>query len=347
MMLSKHHYSIELAKRGNTVYFLNPPDNLGNKPFISIESSDEIKNLFIIHHTLFFTYKIKYHAVSLFHFLIRFHINKIIKKIGLEIDIVWSFDIENLYPFYLFPRSTFKIYHPMDEPQHKQAIKAANGANLILSVTKEILEKYKVYEANKFLINHGLSSEFFIKRYSDRKSDRIKIGYSGNLRRKDIDWKTVFEIVDNNKGIEFIFFGTYNLEDPAIMQLFKYDNVQLYGKVSTKELAIEFQSIDGFLICYDVALDPSGGTNYHKIIEYLSTGKVVVSNNVKCYEDRSDLVQMPISLDNKDLPGLFKSVINNLDQHNSIELQSIRKTYAFENLYSKQIERINSILKNY
>ena len=25
MFLSKHHYAIELAKRGNAVYFLNPP----------------------------------------------------------------------------------------------------------------------------------------------------------------------------------------------------------------------------------------------------------------------------------------------------------------------------------
>lgn len=27
MMISKHHYALELAKLGNEVYFLNPPNN--------------------------------------------------------------------------------------------------------------------------------------------------------------------------------------------------------------------------------------------------------------------------------------------------------------------------------
>ena len=143
MFVSKHHYAIELAKKGNTVYFLNPPEPSTRKEKITIEASDVQPGLFIIHHKLSFPYNIKFHFITLFHALMKGHIKRILKKIGTPIDIVWSFDLGNLYPFQFFPASAFKIFHPVDEPLNETAMQSGKGAQIIFSVTREILEKYQ------------------------------------------------------------------------------------------------------------------------------------------------------------------------------------------------------------
>ena len=73
MFLSKHYYAIELAKRGNKVYFLNPPDQVktNRKESISIHSSKEYPSLFLIDHRLFSPYRIKFRLLPIFQFLIK------------------------------------------------------------------------------------------------------------------------------------------------------------------------------------------------------------------------------------------------------------------------------------
>ena len=70
MLLAKHHYAIELAKRGNDVYFLNPPDNRHwslkkAKKRITIKPVVNHPNLFLVSQQLFFPYNIKFHSRNL------------------------------------------------------------------------------------------------------------------------------------------------------------------------------------------------------------------------------------------------------------------------------------------
>lgn len=355
MFLSKHHYALELAKLGNKVYFLSPPDQRSMAFYNSIRVNGKTENLFLIDHQLFFPYSVKFKSMPLFHWLMRFHVKNILKRIG-EIDIVWSFDIGNLYPLPFFASTVFKIYHPVDEPESKQSIKAAEGANIIFSVTAEILKKYELYSISKRLINHGLSSDFLIDQDDIEKDDVIRIGYSGNLLRKDIDRRILLSIVQQNERILFNFWGAIDnssnigatLNDESsnfINSLKKYPNVILHGQVDTKQLAKEIQSMDAFLICYDIRLDQSKGTNYHKIMEYLSTGKVVISNNVTAYNNMEHLVQMPLCRDNNDeLPNLFNQIMRDLKFFNSHELTSRRKAFAKENLYKNHVLQVEKDL---
>ncbi|NJO25249.1 MAG: hypothetical protein HC867_04930 [Bacteroidia bacterium] len=113
MFLSKHHYAVELAKKGNTVYFLNPPDE-GHQQIKSVHI-EEIKGydtLYLVTHRLFFPYNIKFRFISFFHFLMKWQVKKILKAIGKPVDIIWSFDLGNIYPFSLFPKETKKYYSP-------------------------------------------------------------------------------------------------------------------------------------------------------------------------------------------------------------------------------------------
>lgn len=359
MFISKHHYAIELAKLHNKVYFLNPPevDRKKQNERISINQSNIHENLFFIKHYLNFPYNIKFHLISLFHRLMKFHIKKIEKKIP-PLDIIWSFDLGHLYPFHLFNSKTYKIFHPVDEPLNQTAIDSAKGAQIILSVTKEILEKYQHYNVPKHFINHGVASHFLLPVDLNRQHGKpIRIGFSGNLLRPDIDRLILLQIIENNPYLIFDFWGCYEPKQSNIGGLLDREtqrfveelktkkHVRLHGAIPSNQLAKAIHAADAFLICYDVQKDHSKGTNYHKIMEYLSTGKVIVSNNVTTYKDQPGLVQMVEERDNnRSLPKLFNTVIMNLTFHNKPTLQEKRIAFALNNSYRQKLERIQEVL---
>jgi hypothetical protein len=76
-------------------------------------------------------------------------------------------------------------------------------------------------------------------------------------------------------------------------------------------------------------------------MEYLATGKVIVSNNVTTFKDHPDLVQMIQDRNNNDqLPVLFNKVIRNLEIYNDVSLQKKRIEFAKTNMYDKHIKSI-------
>lgn len=360
MFLAKHHYAIELAKHNNEVYFLNPPQKEKIKYNIEIIPLEIDKNLYLINHSLTFSYQIKFKWKGLFHFLIKFHIKKIEAAVKNKIDIVWSFDLGDYYPFKYFSNNPFKIFFPIDEPLNKAGIDSGNGCDVIFSVTNEILEKYAHLNVPKHFIHHGLSEDFIHNDCISTNDDGIiRVGLSGNWLRPDIDTKCLLKIIEENSAIIFEFWGSYQLNqsniggsnDTAIVQfiekLKKSKNVLLHGPIHPKYLAIEFQRMDAFLITYDILKDQSKGTNYHKVMEYLSTGKVVVSNNITTYSKIPNLIEMSSSrVNNDDLPFIFKKVTAKLEYYNQIEFSNARKAFATENLYSKKILQLEKINKS-
>lgn len=355
MFVSKHHYALELARKGNIVYFLQPPQK--GQVTVSVEVSALCDNLFLISNSLYFPYILKFHAKWLFDFLMRWHVRQLVQAIGREIDIVWSFDLGNLYPLGLF-RDSFRIFHPVDEPADQEAVKAAEHADLVMSVTKEILQKYSGVKGPKFLVNHGVD-EAFLRTDTLRISlgNPAHVGVSGNFLRGDIDRETLLFIVRNNDDVYFEFWGNYqnsgNLggdnDETAkafISALKDCKNVILHGPVDTASLAQGFARMDAFLICYDVKRDQSKGTNYHKIMEYLASGKSILSNNVTAYEGEKDLVYMVKSReDNRELPHLFSTILSNLELYNSPDRRQKRIEYAKRNTYSRKISEVDEILR--
>jgi len=97
--------------------------------------------------------------------------------------------------------------------------------------------------------------------------------------------------------------------------------------------------MDLFLICYNPKKSQSSGSNSHKILEYLSTGKVVVSSNFSHYSG-TNLFQMVEFRDNKSLPSLFKSTILQLSKLNSIDNLQKRRRFADSCKYSVLVNKI-------
>jgi len=358
MHISKHHYAIELARLGNTVFFLNPPNQeITFKKKIDIIPIKEHPNLYCINHDLPFPYHLKFRFTRIFHFLMGFYIKSLQKKIGKPLDIVWSFDLNYIYPFSLFPKKAIKILHPVDEPGSPAALKSAIGADIIFSVTREILEKYQQFSVPKIFINHGLSNFFLSGKFENKTNGQIRVGFSGNLIRHDLDRSTFLQIISENPSVLFECWGSYKPNElnigghhdqsakEFIAELSKLPNVILHGAVPPSELKKGYARMDAFLICYDVERDVSKGTNYHKVIEFLCTGKVIVSNNITTYQQRPDLVQMvPERNTNASLPGLFRNVLSSLEAYNAETLREKRILFSHENTYEAQIKRIDKYL---
>jgi hypothetical protein len=357
MYLSKHHYALELARK-NTVFFLNPPNQgkVGRAGKIVIVKSENHEHLYLVDHEIGFPYWLKFKLLPVYHWLMRFHVKKILREINANVDIVWSFDLGNLYPLDAF-HAGYVVFHPVDEPLNQAAIASASHADIIFSVTAEILEKYANHKAPKHFVNHGLGETFAKSRANETRNGSICVGFSGNLLRSDIDRPTLLRIIGENTDVQFHCWGSYLLNDSNIggsenqdtvdfikaLQL--YPHVILHGAVSPETLAIAMTGMDAFLICYDIEKDQSRGTNYHKVMEYISTGKVTIANNVSTYSKYPGLIEMVSSRKNNDqLPALFKQVIGNLSQYNSADKIAARQAFAKENTYEKQLARIEKII---
>jgi hypothetical protein len=359
MFVSKHHYAVELARKGNLVYFLNPP-NFQHRNFsqmIEITASDFHPNLFLINDNISFPFNIKFHFIGLFHVLIRSHVREILKKIGKPVDIVWSFDLAYVYPFRFFPGKALKIFHPVDAPLNKTGIRAATGAQYIFSTDNDILESYAGYHVPKKFINHGIAAEFLATKTSEKTDNIMRVGFSGNLLREDIDRDILLKIIRDNTETVFECWGSSEFQDVSggrnndeptvkfINELKKAGNVILHGAVPTNMLAMNLQRMDAFLICYNISNENRNGPNYHKLMEYFSTGNVTISNYISTYKDAPALVQMVAEREsNQSLPALFRKVMGNLTYYNSPAFRKERIAFANDNTYVKQIHRIENIL---
>jgi hypothetical protein len=359
MKISKHHYALTLAKNGNKVYFIEPPVFRGwfkyKKPII--RACDAHPSLYIVTSSLRLPYFFKFHFKELFYYFIRKEIRSLAAAVGVKPDIIWSFDLSNVFPLRYFNGGYYRIFHPVDMPWTTASLSAAEGADIVFSTSPDILEKYSSMGIPSFLIEHGLAEEFIsVKTDTSFTRGPIRIGYSGNLLRHDVDRSGFLKIVGENPSVIFECWGSSGVSDRNlgghmddstqrfITELISCPNVIIHGSVPTDVLARSILHMDGFLVCYDLDVLNPIGPNYHKLMEFFSTGKVVISSYIKHYADRPDLIQMAGTNGVARLSDLFRSVITNLAFHNSDEKMRVRREWAFSNTYNMQIGRIEKRL---
>lgn len=354
MLMSKHHYAIELSKSGSVVYFINHPDRKHHlkRGEIKVEATN-YNNLYVVQSRLFHPYFFKYKFNSIYNFLTKFHIWNIQMKIGKKPDIVWTFDTGNSLPLKYFSASNCKIYMPVDGPYNDiNEARSAETASVIISVTNRILDRYKDINVPKLQINHGVSSVFISDEIIERQNERIRVGYSGSLIRNDLDNDLFLKIIQAHPEIDFEFWGeidpkSSNIHLPQdvssntiqfIDKLKSLENVKLHGAVDSKTLSEGLKKVDILLICYKIKNDQ----NHHKVLEYLGIGKVIVSSYMSSYVlNNNGLIEMLENTENNNgLFEIFEKVVKNLDDYNSSKNQNKRIGFAKQFTYQNQIKKI-------
>lgn len=360
MRLSKHHYAETLARRGNRVFFLNPPDAAA-KTHWHLQPIPEVPGLSIITYRPFVPFVLRFRSRTLFNIVAAAHVRWILRRLDLHLDLVWCFDV-NLYSDLRVFNARFNIFHPVDQIGLKYQREVASSADLVLSVSEEILQHVRAYGVPSRVIGHGLSTQFTSaarERLADlgyEQKKPVRVGYVGNLFMPYIDRATIRILIAQNPETVFHFWGPRAPDDSNVdasrsaeaTDFVKFlnasANVQLHGVQHPDAIAGSLREMDLLLMCYSVLDDPNRGCNSHKILEYLSTGRTVVSNFVSDYAGRPDLIQMVSTRYNEALPGLFKEVVRNLNDLNSYERKKARIEYALDNSYERQLDRIKSIV---
>lgn len=96
-------------------------------------------------------------------------------------------------------------------------------------------------------------------------------------------------------------------------------------------------------MCYKPDFKNYHGENSHKIFEYLSTGRVIVSTHITLYAG-NDLLNMTGTGEDERLPGLFAETIRQIGHFNNDDFAKRRMELAIHNTYARQIERIEQII---
>jgi hypothetical protein len=359
MRVSKHHYAEALARRGNAIYFLEPPRGRWRaRP--STRATDATDGVAVIEPGAGAPLLARYKAARLYDLMQRSYLHQVLHAIGGPPDVVWCFD-SNTYPDLGWFEAPLRIYHPVDFTAGPVAPRVANTADIIFSVAPEILAQFGSVRAPRVLIPHGLA-DAFARRARARapelpvRSGPARVGYVGNLFHAGVNHALLHTIVEAHRGAEFHFwspttFAESNVSGSAAAEVQESvsavrtrANVVFHSLTGPDGLVEQLEGMDLLLLCYDVRRDPNGGVNSHKVLEYLSTGRVVVSNRITAYAGMRDLVRMPDGDDHHGLPALFAETLRHLDSFNAPELQRARIAFALDNTYQRQVERIERAL---
>jgi len=365
MFVSKHHYAIALAANANNVYFLQPPVR-SNSIFSKIEVKAIIEYegiCLITYHIPSFIYKLRFHFRPIYDLYISSVIFPKLNKLGF-FDEIWCFET-NAYSSLKGLHSRRKLLFVVDQPTGENSLNLTSSVDAIASISDIILESYQNEGKESILLNHGLG-EMFAEVSSKKilgngyiKGSPIKVGYIGNLLIGEVlDRIILKKIIENSSEIEFHFWGTYEVNNsnigvsmlPEVEQFIMFlksrTNVKLHGAIEPNKLVFEMQNVDAFLIAYAANKDVNRGSNSHKIIECLSTGKVVISSHISTYLKFPGILQMVDEQSNERLPLLFKQVIGNLEEFNRADNANLRIQFSLDNTYKRNITKIENFLKN-
>lgn len=341
--VSKHHYASELAQRGNKIYFLNPPGEA-----FSIQEKKE--NLFVVN------YKAKYKGVGklpsfLASRLIAAQVKVLEKAVIDNFDVIWNFDSSRFFDLSKVT-TAYKICHLVDMNENIHQAKLASTSDICFCTSEYIKKRLLEHNPNTHKINHGVS----VYQHAEPCGLQItgtkpKVGYIGNLTISYIDWELGFHVIENHPEVDFHFVGAFkssnlskdDLSKDIVSRIKTYTNVFLHGNIAANQIPNFLKQMDANWCFYkmETQQDIEQMSNVHKMLEYLSSGKTVISSYVAEYQN-SSLINMAQSKDQ--FLNIFTGCIQELKELNKEELQQQRIAFAEENTYPKQLDKIEKLI---
>ncbi|MFW5892301.1 MAG: glycosyltransferase [Bacteroidota bacterium] len=331
--LSKHHYAMELSRRGNRVWFVNPPADKNG-----IEHVKE-KNLTIISYKPVVRGKNRLPAF-LSRQLHKIEIGKIIGITG-KPNIVWSFDPYRFQWLQDFGASK-KIYHAVDlHPGAKREWIIAQNADFVFSTGDSLLRKLRKYNPSAHKIPHGL----FVNEDAEKPSitlpgrNAIKSTYLGNLYAV-LDFDLIVTMIQQNRDVDFIFIGPdqnsnigeIGLEAQKLLKRRHEENVFFTGSVPSAHINAYLEKSDILFVCYKQTQ-----INSHKLMSYLYAGKTILTTDIEEYRNNGLIIAVG---DKTGFLKKFNEIKQKLRLFNSREHLLQRKAFALQHTYSLLVEKI-------
>ena len=340
--VSKHHYAMTLASQGASIYFLNPPTTTE----LRIESS-RYDNLKIISSPKV-AKGLRFYPKVVRVYLQKRWLKNLEEIIGIKFNTIWLFENSRFYDME-FAEKRLKIYHQVDLNQNYHQKEASLSADICFGTTDYIVERIKKYNSNTYKIHHGVSTQNSISLENTSSKfikDKLNVTYIGNLDIEFLNIDTLISIIYKYPNIIFHQVGRYDKTKRLYQECREFTNIVWYGQVESNLIPNILQNSDILLLLYraDNQINIEQLASPHKIMEYLASGKVIVSTYTDEYKDKRDLLEM---VDNpNDYINKFIEVVDNLKVYNSKEKMEKRIKFAKEHTYLKQLKKIEYIINS-
>ncbi|MGJ3234416.1 hypothetical protein [Marivirga sp.] len=339
IFVSKHHYATHLAKRGNKVFFLNPPSDVNEYTLTDFE------NLYSVNYTGFIK-GLRVLPNFIQKRLIARKFQKIQKLCQVQFDIVWSFDNSVFFDLSLLPKSVYRISHIVDWNQDFEFQNASITADLCFASSFNIVEMQRKFNSNSYNIGHGYNKIVDkVKPLKLKGNSIINFGYTGNLDIQYIDWELIDKLIRVFPNVDFHFAGQWKSK-ASFPNIYNSQNFYYYGKLPANDLPSFYESMDLLMILYQYEKFPEQLANPHKMMEYLGSGKMIVSSWTEEYSKLSAKGLIKMIQNKKEFISELDEVKSNLEYWNKNDLRNSRIDFANQNTYNKLINKIEKLLIN-
>ena len=342
--VSKHHYARELARRGHSVVFLDPPaDGARGNDITQVDLSGEgISGALHVVRSARVAPGLRFWPAILRRQLEARWLARLEREIGARIDVVWLFENSRFYDM-RFAGDRLKIYHQVDLNQNFHPQIAAHTADAVFCTSRGIARRLEVSGKPVTIITHGVWTHPFDPEDEAAlfSEPGIHCVYCGNMSMAYLDRETILECVSSHGEVWFHFFGGFKDGDPFRDQLARRANVILHGKVDPDRLLAILANADLQMLCYQKA-HFEDQSNPHKMMEYLLSGSPIVASYTSAYAEISELFVM--SGPGGDFREAFDYALKNLEKYDSPALREARIAFAMNNTYQRQVDRIADAL---
>ncbi|HEX2616944.1 MAG TPA: hypothetical protein VHL57_05330 [Flavobacteriales bacterium] len=291
VQISKHVVARALAAQGNTVCFWDPPDPAESG--LRLERDPSGVELVRYHHW--------FRGVNRFPRAVRDrYYGRLIRRIealtGRPFDLIWCFDNTRMQEFP--PGHATRVLHLVDFDTLHNGQGLIRTADLVLTVSEAITAHARTVHpgVNVHLIGHGLDERWLDAARVDRVPNvppRTAV-YAGLLATDYVDWEMFSAVVLRHPEVHFDLYGPYEADYPAegFQAIRNAPNTTLHGLVPKERLMPAAHAADILVYCYRAySLDQKVATS-HKVLEYLSTGNVVVGSYQQTLADQAQLLLM-------------------------------------------------------
>lgn len=341
--VSKHHYAMTLARLGHIVFFLDPPvDSLQDFAQAPV---DGYPNLTVVRGPKVAA-GLSFYPPLLRRWREARWLERFESTAGCQIDAIWLFENSRFFDL-RFAGDRLKIYHQADLNQDFQPEIAAATADICFCTTDFIRERLLPYNRRTFKIHHGLATHISQTDLSDQQkawfdwTGRHAV-YIGNLDMAYLDAELLSEAARRFSSVRFHFVGGYSEHGGLRTLTQDLPNVIWWGKVGSELIPAILQRVDVQLVTYKAAEYRAQLASPHKFMEYLASGKVIVSTYTDEYKDKRHLVELVD--DSAHYLAAFGRVIQGLDEYNSPARIAERKAFAHEHTYENQVYRIFDLI---
>lgn len=348
--ISKHHYAIAFSKKEKTFFFEPTTCEVGKYQVDSFKPFGENDNLTVVKITLPFPDIIRFKASSFFKLINKLAIGRWLKKSEIHSKLIIDFGCHKSISDWSFIPCKKRVYFPVDDFQDLPIEK--RGCTGFFTVSINIQEKFNRAGIDMKFMHHGLNYWFVEKaeqrlkeienRLFKRKNRRIRIAYSGNLTIPFLDRDLILQLVSTYQDCEFHFYGKNDTADSNytvwLNKLKSFSNVHLHGQMTVDQLAEELFQMDAMLLCYKPDNKNYHAENSHKINEYLSTGKPLITTPISVLKEKHFTYEID-SNETEQTNGTFLAAIDEIKE-TDVKKMKDRIEYALEFGYDFLIQKV-------